>query len=92
MHNKGFQEGVADNPPAKVTATNVSILTSTPSSPIARLVQEQFKGKVLLVPGPNLGVGVDIVIGTNFVGVDTAAPSSLTLTAPATVCTKFKGS
>jgi hypothetical protein len=92
LHSKGFQEGVAANPPAKVTATNVSILTSTPNSPQARLVEEQFKGKVLLVPGPNLGVGVDVVIGTNFIGVDTAAPTELTLQEPATVCTKFKES
>ena len=92
LHDKGFQEGVAANPPAKVTATNVSILTSTPNSPQARLVQQQFKGKVLLVPGPNLGIGVDVVIGTNFVGVDPAAPSTLTLTEPTTVCTKFKES
>ncbi len=90
LHDKGFQEGVADNPPAKVTATNVSILTSTPNAPQARLVEAQFKGKVLLVPGPNLGVGVDIIIGTNFVGVDPAAPSQLTLRQPATVCTKFE--
>jgi hypothetical protein len=92
LHNKGFQEGVADNPPAKVTATNVSILTSTPNSPQARLVEEQFKGKVLLVPGPNLGLGVDVVIGTNFVGVDPAAPAQLTLREPATVCIKFETS
>jgi hypothetical protein len=92
LHAKGFKEGVAANPPAKVTATNVSILTSTPNSPQARLVQQQFKGKVLLVPGPNLGVGVDVIIGTNFVGVDTAAPTVLTLREPAAVCTKFKTS
>lgn len=92
LHNKGFQEGVADNPPAKITATNVSILTPTPNSPMARLVEQQFKGKVLLVPGPNLGIGVDVVIGTNFVGVDPTASDSLTLTQPATVCTQFKGS
>jgi len=92
LHNKGFQEGVADNPPAKVTANNVSILTQTPNSPKARLVQQQFKGKVLLVPGPNLSVGFDIVIGPNFVGVDPNAPAELTLREPATVCTKFKES
>jgi LytR cell envelope-related transcriptional attenuator len=92
LHSKGFKEGVADNPPARVTASNVSILTPSPNSPIARLVQEQFKGKVLLVPGPNLGIGVDVVIGSSFVGVDPAAPDSLTLKAAATVCTAFKTS
>jgi LytR cell envelope-related transcriptional attenuator len=90
LHSNGFREGVADNPPAGVTADNVSILTPTQNSPIARLVQEQFKGKVLLVPGPNLGIGVDIVIGSNFVGVDPSAPDTLTLTDRATVCTEFK--
>jgi hypothetical protein len=90
LHAKGFKQGKADNPPARVTATNVSILTPTPNSPIARLVQEQFKGKVLLVPGPNLGIGVDIVIGSNFVGIDPSAPDFLTLKEPAKVCTEFK--
>jgi hypothetical protein len=90
LHNKGFREGVAANPPARVTASNVSILTSSPNSPQELLVQQQFKGKVLLVPGPNLGIGVDVVIGPNFVGVNPAAPTTLTLRAPRTVCVKFK--
>ncbi|MDP9220246.1 MAG: LytR C-terminal domain-containing protein [Actinomycetota bacterium] len=92
LHSKGFQEGVAANPPPRVMATNVSILTSTPNSPLARLVQEQFKGKVRLVPGPNLAVGVDIVIGANFIGVNPSAPNVLTLRKPATVCVKFTAS
>lgn len=89
LHEKGFQEGVADNPPPSITATNVSILTSTPRSPLARLVQEQFKGAVRLVPGPNLGVGVDVVIGPAFVGMDRSAPADLTLEEATTVCIEF---
>ncbi len=46
LTSKGFREGVADNPPPSVTATNVSILTSLPASPQAKLVQQQFKGNV----------------------------------------------
>ena len=92
LHSNGFQEGVAANPPPTVMATNVSILTSTPNSPLARLVQEQFKGKVRLVPGPNLAVGVDIVIGANFIGVNPSAPNVLTLQERATVCVKFAAS
>jgi hypothetical protein len=90
LHNQGFQEGVAANPPSKVTASNVSILTPSPNSPIAQLVAKQFKGKVLLTPGPNLAVGVDVVIGANFVGMNPSAPSSLTLTKQTKVCTKFR--
>jgi len=92
LRGKGFQEGVAANPPARVTATNVSIVTLTPNSPRVRLVAEQFKGKVLLVPGPEMAVGVDVIIGTNFVGIDPTAPAELTIQHPVTVCSKFKQS
>lgn len=89
LHDNGFQEGVADNPPPSVTAINVSILTSTPNSPLARLVQQQFKGNVRLVPGPNLGVGVDVVIGPSFNGMEPSAPAVLTVEEATTVCTEF---
>jgi LytR cell envelope-related transcriptional attenuator len=92
LHSKGFQEGVADNPPPRVTATNVSILTSARHSPIAELVKEQFKGRVRLMPGPNLAVGVDIVIGDKFIGVDPSAPTQLTVKRATRVCVKYKPS
>jgi hypothetical protein len=89
LHSKGFRLGVAANPPASVSASNVTILTSTPSSPRVSLVKEQFRGTVRLVPGPKLAIGVDIVIGPKYAGLSPRAPTSLTLKQATTVCTEF---
>jgi hypothetical protein len=90
LHSRGFRLGIAANPPAGVTATNVSILTLTPDAPRVTLLAEQFKGKVKLVPGPALAIGFDVVLGPDFAGLAPGAPSSLTLTKAVKVCTKFK--
>jgi hypothetical protein len=90
LHSRGFQLGIAANPPARVTAKNVTILTLTPTAPRVRLLEEQFKGVVKLVPGPALAVGIDVVLGPDFAGLAPDAPSDLTLTRATTVCVKFK--
>jgi len=89
LGDKGFMKGVAANPPATATATNVTIFAKDPKSPKVLLVEQQFKGKVLLVQGRELGLGVDVVIGPEFVGVDPSAPTELTLRAPTTVCARY---
>lgn len=91
LRSKGFRQGIASNPPSGVTATNVTILTSDPNAPQVQLVKRQFRGTVKLEPGPNLAVGVDVVIGNGFVGTLTSAPSEITLTANTTVCVSYKG-
>lgn len=96
LMSRGFREGVAANPPAGVTATNVTILTPSPVPPQAKLVQEQFKGTVKLLPGPNLAAGVDVVVGPGYQGLTQDAPTSLTLHQSTTGCvesaTKTPGS
>lgn len=86
---RGFRTGVAANPPHHVKATNVSILTSTPNAPRVLLVKEQFKGPVQLVPGPELATGIDVIIGSEFVGMQSSAPTEYTLPKDTLVCTKF---
>ncbi|MGI8433370.1 MAG: LytR C-terminal domain-containing protein [Nocardioidaceae bacterium] len=89
LQSRGFRQGVADNPPAGVTASNVTILTWAPNQPQVRLAQEQFRGPVRLARGPNLAPGVDIVVGSGFQGLATGAPTSITITKPTTVCVAF---
>jgi hypothetical protein len=88
-HN-GFREGIADNPPPGITATNVTIITHNPKSPQVRLVKQQFEGlvKIAVAPRSGLALGVNVVIGSNFVGVRPTAPTTYTLAHAITVCTK----
>jgi hypothetical protein len=86
---RGFKSGIAANPPANVTATNVSILTSTPTSPRIQLVKEQFRGAVRLVAGPQLAAGIDVIIGPKFAGALTDAPGEYTVPRDTPVCMKF---
>lgn len=85
----GFQQGLAANAPAGVTATNVTILTSTPASPRVQLVKAQFKGPVKVLAGPDLATGVDVIVGPEFVGMATGAPDTLTVQKATTVCAHF---
>jgi hypothetical protein len=89
LANNGFQEGVAANPPAGVSATNVTILTRTPNSPRVQLVKRQFKGPVKLTAGPELAVGIDVILGPDFQGLLPDAPSSITLAKATTICLTF---
>lgn len=89
LQSRGFRQGVADNPPQGVSASNVTILTWAPNQPQVRLVQQQFRGPVKLVRGPNLGPGVDIVVGAEYEGLATDAPASYTVRKETTVCTTF---
>lgn len=89
LQSRGFRQGVADNPPAGVTASNVTILTWAPNQPQVRLVQQQFRGPVKIARGPNLAPGVDIVVGSGYLGLATGAPTSLSITKPTTVCVAF---
>ena len=88
----GFQQGLAANAPAGVTATNVTILTSTPASPRVQLVKAQFKGPVKVLAGPDLASGVEVIVGPEFVGMQRQVrrtPRTLTVQKATTVCAHF---
>ena len=72
---KGFKRGVADNAPDDITTWgNASIvLPGGAGEPTTRLVHNQFLGIVKYVDGPELGRGVDVIVGDNFRGVKTAS-------------------
>lgn len=75
---KGFKGGVSDNAPGGQSARNVTIMTNVPASPKVRLVRMQFQGPVRLVSG-ELGVGVDVIVGDDFRGVDPNASTVIRL-------------
>ncbi|HET7174013.1 MAG TPA: LytR C-terminal domain-containing protein [Nocardioidaceae bacterium] len=79
LERKGFRGGVAANPPGTVFASRVVILTKNPRSPKVKLLERQFKGPVKVEKGPPLAPGIDVVIGTNFKGVDGQAPTTFVL-------------
>ncbi len=88
--DKGFERGAADNAPVDLAATNVTIVTEKRDSPVVRLVAMQFQGTVGFADGPDLAPGVDIVVGDNFLSVDSEARRVLRLKRPVTTCTSDK--
>jgi hypothetical protein len=87
LHHNGFLRGVADNAPAGVGATNVTIVTRHPRLPQVKLVANQFKGHVAVRPGRPLAAGIDVVVGDDFVGIDRSALKRLSLHHLVRTCT-----
>lgn len=86
LHDKGFRRGEAANPPGDVTASNVTIFAKNKRGPKVLLVKRQFRGKVRVRHGPNLGRGVDVVIGSEFRGVLPYSRTTLTVKHKITRC------
>jgi hypothetical protein len=87
LHRNGFEAGVAENAPPGVSATNVTIVTRNRRLPQVRLVASQFKGHVAIRLGKPLAVGVNVIVGDDFVGVDHQALSHLRLRHLVHTCT-----
>jgi hypothetical protein len=86
---KGFQGGISDNAPGAQSARNVTIVTDVPESPKVRLVRTQFQGPVRVVPG-ELAVGVDVIVGDEFLAVDPNAITFIQLKRNISSCPKGK--
>ncbi|MGH3472191.1 MAG: LytR C-terminal domain-containing protein [Nocardioidaceae bacterium] len=91
LHSKGFRAGVALNAPAKITTRNVTVLTTSKTSPQTELVAHQFAGKVKVRIGPALAPGVDVVIGNYFKGVKAHTHTVLTLAKEIDACVRSAG-
>jgi LytR cell envelope-related transcriptional attenuator len=87
LHHNGFLRGVAENAPAGIGATNVTIVTRHPRLPQVKLVANQFKGHVALRRGRPLAAGIDVVVGDRFVGVNRKALKRLRLHHVVRTCT-----
>lgn len=86
LKRRGFGAGVADNAPAGLSATNVTIITRSRNSPPVRLVAKQFNGHVQYVAGRPLEPGVDVVVGDDFAGIDSSAATKLRVTEAVETC------
>jgi hypothetical protein len=87
LAENGFQRGQVDNAPAGVSATNVTVLTTTRRAPQAELVAEQFKGNVKVRTGDVTRPGVMVVVGDEFVGMAEDARRELVLDRRVRTCT-----
>lgn len=85
--DKGFRRGSAANAPSGLTATNVTIVTSTRNSPQVELVAKQFRGNVQILEGDVIRPGVNVVVGDSFRGVDDNAKRRLVLHHKVRTCT-----
>jgi hypothetical protein len=89
---RGFRRGAAENAPAGLTATNVTIITRTLNAPQVRLVASQFLGKVRVVEGDAIEPGINVVVGDKFRGVDERAERRLVLKRTVRTCTTSEAS
>jgi hypothetical protein len=86
LKRRGFQSGVFDNAPSRVSATNVTILTQGKVTPQVRLVAKQFKGDVKYAKGSPIDVGIDVIVGNEFKGIDAHAKKALRLKRDVSTC------
>jgi hypothetical protein len=86
LSNRGFEPGIADNAPANVTASNVTILTDNRKAPQVQLVAKQFQGAIRYAKGNDLDPGIDVVVGDDFQGVNPGAKRSLRVKRDVTTC------
>jgi hypothetical protein len=89
--DNGFRRGAAENAPTGLDARNVTVLTTTRKSPQARLVAEQFRGRVQVVIGDVPRPGIAVIVGEKFRGVDPDAKKRLVLRQRVKTCTEASG-
>jgi hypothetical protein len=88
LKHRGFQSGVFDNAPSRVSASNVTIITQGKLSPQVRLVAKQFKGEIRFAKGAPIDTGIDVVVGDDFKGIDATAKKKMRLKRDVSTCTK----
>jgi hypothetical protein len=89
---KGFQQGIADNAPESLNATNVTVLLPNGENvPQTRLVHNQFVGLVRYADGPALAPGIDVIVGDGFRGVRPVSQTFVRVNRPVSTCLDGKG-
>ena len=90
LRRQGFLPGVAANAPSRIQVPSVAIYDADPRSAEVRLVRSQFNGAVSMRDKPDfgeeLGEGIDVVVGSGFLGVDRAARPFLRVRSAEEVC------
>lgn len=84
----GYQRGAIGNADDfKVRARNVTIVTPNPDGAKARLLRDQFRGRVRVVEGDlSDGTSVAVIVGDRFVGLNRKARSSVPVRDELEVC------
>jgi len=86
LRSRGFRPGEASNAPTQIRVDKVAIYDRERTSTEVALVRRQFRGPVRVVDRPDIGEGVDVVVGNDYRGVDTRAPRSVLLPKSERVC------
>lgn len=85
----GYQRGVTGNADdLDVRARNVTIVSETPRGPMARLLEQQFRGRVRVEKGKTEGetTSIAVVVGDKFVGLDRQAKSTVPVREKLEIC------
>ncbi len=84
----GYQRGSIGNADdLDVNARNVTIVADNPEGPMARLLQDQFRGHVRVVKGDASDDGsIAIVVGDNYVGLDRKSRSKVKVDEKLDIC------
>ena len=86
LASRGFEAGDAGNAPDGTRVRSVQVWTTEEDDDAARLVARQFGRKTAVRLGDDLGVGVDVIVGSAFKGLVDDAPTSILSRSSQEVC------
>jgi hypothetical protein len=87
LQANGFRGGQIGNSESAVKPRRVTILTTDPADPRVGLVAAQFKDKVeFAAPDISVEDGIIVVVGDDYRGLKTGAPTSTSSDTDMTVC------
>jgi len=82
---RGFKPGDTGNAPEGTAVKVVQVWTTEEDDPAAQLVARQFGPKTVVRVGEDLGIGVDVVVGSSYRGM-VKAPRSIKVNQEHEVC------
>ena len=86
LRRRGFRPGSAENAPSDVSVDAVAIYDRLPESAAVRLVSKQFTGQVEVFRRPDIADGVDIVVGSDYRGIDPSASTNVQISSEEDIC------
>lgn len=86
LRRRGFRRGTAENAPTRIAVDDVAIYHRKLDSAAVRLVRRQFATRVEVHRRPDIADGVDVVIGSDFSGIDRSAGTNVQVSARERIC------
>jgi hypothetical protein len=87
LQSNGFLGGTIGNNESATKPRRVAILTDDPRDPRVRLVAQQFKDEVAFrKPDISVGSGVIVIVGDDYSGLRSEAPTKITSDREITAC------